>query len=346
MNVVERIMDATAAHADRTVDRIMDVLVGTIPAYSALDPGVLASIRQTIRTYLDVATVLIREGRPPTKAEMEWFGRSARRRIHQGLPLEVILQALRVGFAETWEVIREEMSAEEELRDFDAVLEIGTALLHHIDQAATVVTQHCLDEQEHLAASADRRHRQLIADVLRETAGGHWVVVLTPPGSPAALARTLRDLPLPVLAAPETDTVLALWPDDFASLERAFRALNAAHGPLSATAAKGLPEARLIRAVAPAEGLVRLEDVLLDALIHQLGGRVAEAVRAVAEPLGSQLRETVAAYVEADMSVRETARLLHIHRNSVHYRLGQITRLTGRDPRRSRDLFLLHAALR
>ena len=49
-------------------------------------------------------------------------------------------------------------------------------------------------------------------------------------------------------------------------------------------------------------------------------------------------------FVEADLSVAATANALSLHPNSLRYRLGRITELTGRDPRKITDLLELIAA--
>jgi len=43
------------------------------------------------------------------------------------------------------------------------------------------------------------------------------------------------------------------------------------------------------------------------------------------------VRATLHAFVEADLSVAATASALSLHPNSLRYRLGRITELTGRD---------------
>jgi sugar diacid utilization regulator len=58
------------------------------------------------------------------------------------------------------------------------------------------------------------------------------------------------------------------------------------------------------------------------------------------------LRQTLAAFVAANLSVAEAARKLVLHENSVRYRLQKIAQLTGRDPRNITDLLELIAASR
>jgi hypothetical protein len=70
---------------------------------------------------------------------------------------------------------------------------------------------------------------------------------------------------------------------------------------------------------------------------------VADEVRRLAaEPA---LVETLRAYAAADLNVAEAARNLVVHANTVHYRLGRVQQISGRDPRRFGDLVEMLAAL-
>ena len=60
---------------------------------------------------------------------------------------------------------------------------------------------------------------------------------------------------------------------------------------------------------------------------------------------GSVLATTVRAFAEADLSLRVTAELLHIHPNTAQYRLRRLEERTGRNPRRFRDLVELLVAI-
>jgi sugar diacid utilization regulator len=63
------------------------------------------------------------------------------------------------------------------------------------------------------------------------------------------------------------------------------------------------------------------------------------------DPSGT-LAETLRAYAACDLNVARTAERLTVHPNTVHYRLGRVAALTGRDPRRFEDLSEMLTALR
>ena len=61
------------------------------------------------------------------------------------------------------------------------------------------------------------------------------------------------------------------------------------------------------------------------------------------------LRKTLRTFIESHTDASATSRQLHIHRNTLSYRLERIERieqLTGRNPRHFNDLVFLHFALR
>ena len=73
-----------------------------------------------------------------------------------------------------------------------------------------------------------------------------------------------------------------------------------------------------------------------------------ELITSYYEPLNSgsgQLLDTVAAYVEFGGSLENTARSLHVHPNTVRYRLRKIADLIGIDPTEARAGFVIRIAL-
>ncbi|OKJ31889.1 helix-turn-helix domain-containing protein [Streptomyces sp. CB01580] len=93
-------------------------------------------------------------------------------------------------------------------------------------------------------------------------------------------------------------------------------------------------------------GLYRLADVLLE---YQLS-RPSEALPGLARLLGPletkpELLHTLETYLELGLDRRTTAAALHIHPNTVDYRIRRIDRLTGLSPSRPADLQHISAAL-
>jgi hypothetical protein len=354
-----------------------------IPHYATLDPASLAGVRDIAVAYVGGCLRAAQERRGPTAAELEMFAASARLRARAGWPLGAILHAYRLGVGAWWDVVRSEVGHQPE--DLDTVVELVAGLMRYLDEVQSTVAENYLDEAEQLAADEDRSHHRVIqavieaggrsqdADLLAdraqvELADAYVVVVLVDVRNPRAHARLANELrsldtALSVLAAPRTSDVLALWPDGAdagpqrdAVLRRlsAGRQVAIAIGvPTNGGYAAALVEAEQVLAITGSSGGVhRLEDVPLQALVRQVGGRTTEVLGRLLDPVVAQegagsadLLQTLQVFLARDGSVRRTAEALHVHPNTVTYRLERIRLLTGADPRRLRDALLLLAAL-
>lgn len=96
--------------------------------------------------------------------------------------------------------------------------------------------------------------------------------------------------------------------------------------------------------------VLRFEDFeLVDALLSAADPAELQArVDLVLDPLRDhpQLLESLAAYLDADQNVNAAAEALHVHPNSLRYRLGRVEELLGRSVRSPATLADLYVALR
>jgi sugar diacid utilization regulator len=118
---------------------------------------------------------------------------------------------------------------------------------------------------------------------------------------------------------------------------------------------RGYGEAgRALRHAGDEPAVVGLQDIaLLDYLASSADDTARRLVPAGARRLleadgnrAGTLVETLRAYAACDLNVARAAQRLTVHPNTVHYRLGRVATLTGRDPRRFDDLTELLTALR
>jgi len=94
---------------------------------------------------------------------------------------------------------------------------------------------------------------------------------------------------------------------------------------------------RMLRRVVAAGGVVSASEIsLIDYLVLQTGSAARRIVSSEARVLVQEdgrwdgaLVGTLSAYLDNDLSVERTASALSVHANTVYYRLGRITRLTG-----------------
>src|SRR3954469_19618479 len=126
---------------------------------------------------------------------------------------------------------------------------------------------------------------------------------------------------------------------------RAAAAIGIATAQLAAATAQVREVLRLVGRLGRPPGLYSLADVLLE---YQLT-RPSDALpilAALLDPLerNPDLLLTLDTYLAADLDRRRTAAALHVHPNTLDYRLKRIVGLTGLEPTRTAGLQLLAAA--
>jgi hypothetical protein len=102
----------------------------------------------------------------------------------------------------------------------------------------------------------------------------------------------------------------------------------------------------VVRAFDHPPGLYRLSDVLLEYQLTRPSKAMTELARLL-DPLqeNPDLLHTLEVYLENNLDRRRTAALLHVHPNTVDYRLRRTIRLTGLDPLDPVQLQRIGAAL-
>jgi hypothetical protein len=201
------------------------------------------------------------------------------------------------------------------------------------------------DEHEHGVggAVASRRKLRRVQGRLERWAGQPVIGLLEPAGGPVLIATT----------PDESDKVIAAMPELLAELG------DAAAAPVSAGVAVATTIADLASAtrqagdvLALAAGLGRgpgaytLSDVLLEYQLSRPSDALPE-LGLLLEPLerNPDLVLTLETYLAHDLDRRGTAAALHVHPNTLDYRLRRVVELTGIDPATTRGLQLVGAAL-
>jgi hypothetical protein len=260
--------------------------------------------------------------------------------------------------------------------DPEALYTLAEAIFAYIDEISGASAEGHAREQSQAAREQQERRRRLVEALLREpqppaaevaqlalTAG--WEL----PDRIAALAfegeapeRVDARLAAFALVARIEGAGWALVPDPFApgrraELERALGAVAAAIGPEVAPrdAARSARRARL--ALGLADGaLIVADDHLLDLILGQEEELTSDLARRRLAPLDDlqpaareRLLDTLGAWLDAHGEARPAAEALHVHVQTVRYRLGQLRDLLGDaldDPRVRLELALALRAKR
>ena len=164
-------------------------------------------------------------------------------------------------------------------------------------------------------------------------ATGGTVLLPSPPEHVAALLNHLPALVADIAAAAGAPVIAgAAGCTSTDDLERAARQ---AHDVLA-----------LARRLERPPGVYQLSDVLLEYQLTR-DSDARPVLAGLLDPLDANpdLIRTLEAYVAHDLDRRATAGALHVHPNTLDYRLRRVARLTGLDPARPTGLHLLAASL-
>ncbi|REG52134.1 PucR-like helix-turn-helix protein [Paraburkholderia sp. BL6669N2] len=141
------------------VERIYSSLM-KIEGYETLPPAVRDDIFQSITKAADLWFGMLLAGSPPAGAVMADVEESARRRVHQRVPLQSMLRAFQLGSREIWRVTTELARANQVLTD-ELFFSIPQYLFDYFDGMAQIVTKAYAVEEYHQTRWRDSVLHQL-----------------------------------------------------------------------------------------------------------------------------------------------------------------------------------------
>jgi hypothetical protein len=344
-----------------------------IPGYARLPDAVIrGQVLQVIRENVDLCLDWVAGGGAPKAPRFDDFRESAKNRATEGMPLEDLLRAYRMGGIAAWRVIVAEAAAEER----DALPHAAELVMSYLDQVSGIVAAAYLEERQHLASEQERGVRALLDALIErdpldaahhETAarlgfavGGRLAAFAAAiPGEGAsAHARAAAGLrAVGAVAVTEGDRVVGLvtpghpWAG---ALPAGAVAVADAEVPREGLAAS-LADVRLGIDIALRDGrsgVVQLGDLALDLLLARSPRVAADLRERVLGPLGpvdgrsrGDLLQTVSTYVALRRDRQQTAERLHIHPNTLDHRLRRARELTGLNLDNPEDLATMVLAL-
>ncbi|MFS8102008.1 helix-turn-helix domain-containing protein [Lentzea alba] len=365
------VADRLAAEMPSLVRRVLAEIVERVPAYQQLPAEELSGdITRVTDHALRAFVAVLGSGQLPSADELRFLRESAARRAEEGVPVDVVLTAYHVGIQVVWESLVPE-ARPEEVAD---VLALNALALRYLQLVTPVVSAGYLDERQTMFDDERSERQALLAGLLdgSVTAGPYVVLALHVPPHPdellegvdAAVAarRKLRRLRTeldrhsrePVLSSLGVDGGIALLPGEDERLDRIVAEVTRAAGveltvaavaarPSGVAAAAELAREVLAVALRSGPGLYRLTDVLLEYQLSRPSAAL-EPLAAVVAPLSDELVQTLEVYLRRG-SRRPAATELHVHPNTVDYRLRRVAELTRLDPTRIEHVTLLTAAL-
>jgi DNA-binding PucR family transcriptional regulator len=357
------------AIARELVERFRSEIAGyrRLPS-SVVDQQILAIARSNVELCFET----ISAGAAPDPAQLEPFRASARARATEGMPLEDLLHAYRLGGRLGWRAIADAASPDER----PALVDAAEQVMRYVDEVSAAVAQAYLDERQQLVSEEERAARDLFEAIIRdlpvsgrleqlaelrgfELGERYQPFVARIPGSGgrrhADLAGVLRRDR--TLALTEGDRIAGLLrptavprglpPQTLIVIGDAVARIDLA---------TAVDEVRLIAELAERQGesgVVQARSYPLELLLLASPRHAAMVADGVIAPLldrdparGADLVATLEAFVEQDLDRRRTAAVLHIHPNTLDYRLRRMRELNDLDLRRPEAIARVVLALR
>jgi hypothetical protein len=335
--------------------------------------GIRLGIEHALEAFLDSLEV----GERPTRATGEVWRRLGEAEFQAGRSLEGFRAAWRSGTLAAWRGAAA-LAAEAGVPT-DAVIALAEAIFVYTDELATDVVEGYLRIESDEAGERERRRRRLATLLLDSEAHdpeavehaaslARWAV----PRSLAVLA-VPGDTPGPITRSLDTDVLVGAdgagaWlvlpdpdgPGRAAALRRAVGTATAALGPTVAPreAHRSLRWARktlalVERGALPAERPTRALDhlatmILLDddGLAAELVGQRLAPLEALGLPERDRMLETLASWLAHQRHTPKIAAELHVHAQTVRYRIGKLRELLGETMDSADGRFELELALR
>lgn len=374
---------AVVDDVDRLTDRLMIMVLRREPTYAQLAVSAPDELRKSLRSNMERGIQMIggtvADGVDPRGTSFE----TGRRRARQGIALEAVLRAYRLGGRVIWEGLLA-TSRERFAGHFDDALLDGAGHVWRVIDAGSAAVADAYRVEESRLRNQELGKRQAYLNAVLEGRGndpalaeeaasalglpprGPMVCIVAPVDSP--LDEPLRS-PRDVLAARGIVSSWQVRAGDIVGLvglgdHCAAEALDAVR-PAVAGRAGASPVVHTLAEVADAyllaqtaartlrePGLAALDDRLPEALLAG-SPRLAHRLQEVAfgellklpETDRETLLKTLQALIDAGGSPTRAAQRLYCHRNTVIYRMQRIEVATGRKTTEPRDHLLFTLGL-
>lgn len=350
-----------AAGLDAVAAELVAVVRDEVPLYSrplegSFGRGISLGVREGLRQFC----LLVETGGKGETGGLGVYEELGRGEWRQGRPLDTLLAAYRVGARVAWR--RFALIAAEGGIGTEGLVALAELVFAHIDELSGASAHGYAAEQFAQAGERDRRRQAVLRLLLAPAVDRESVLAA------ARLASWPVPAALRAVVAPAGTSLAALGPDalvDDGDPVVAVVAAAGSFGRLAGLAAvgpvcdiDGLATSRdratamldlRRRGLVPADGV--FADDHLPALVlwadtgsaQALADRVLGPLDAVPEPARVRLEETLRAWLLHAGERAAAARSLHVHPQTVRYRMGQVRELLGHavdDPRQRLALLL------
>jgi hypothetical protein len=371
-------VDAVRAQLGALAGGIVEAIRAENPVYAQVlaapeGVGIRLGIEQAIKSFLNA----IERGRRPSAETGEVWRRLGEAEFQAGRSLEALRAAWRTGTRAAWRGAADLAAAAG--IEAPIVITLAEAIFVYTDELGTDVVEGYLRMQSDEAGERERRRRQLAAllldpdrrdpEAIEHAAElARWplpreLAVLALAGDePDAVARRLD---VDVLVGSDASGAWVVVPDPAgpgrgAAIRRAGSLVPAALGPAVSLrdAPRSLRWARIAlelveRGAIASDGLVRVEDHLASLIMlrdlelaEALAARALGPLDVLARAERERMLETLSVWLAHQRQVPRIAEELHVHPQTVRYRVARLRELLGDALQTPDGRFELELALR
>jgi hypothetical protein len=343
------------------VEDMIEAIRAEIPAYDRpLRDRFGSLVRASTTASVERFLALIAGEEGDERAHSEIYVELGRGEVRSARPIDTLLSAYRIGGRVMWRGFAAEGQAAG--IEPDVLYGLAEALFAYVDELSRESAAGYAEEQG-LRDGARERERDNMLEVLMrrppadavvvhaQAARAEWTLpeAIAPVATPATCIAA-RQLEHRLMAATLGGMTVALVPDldaagRTAELVRALAGAPAARGAQVAPydAAEEVERAVLAAAlqqagVLPDSGVVATDDHLVALILHRdperarsLADRALEPLDRLSDGTREKLTDTLAAWLDNACNTGETARALHVHMQTLRYRLRQLEEVFGPD---------------
>lgn len=155
------IVEQQLEHVDPIVQRAMLAMRAAIPEYELIDDAAIQlDVQQSVAHNVRMWFNALLSGHPPTAEELAPLISFGRRRVHQGVTLQSLLQAFRTGSRVLWDVLLEQAGSNEDIHR-ELLFKVSPYILFHFDLMGRTIGQAHAEEQQKQARWRDRLQHEL-----------------------------------------------------------------------------------------------------------------------------------------------------------------------------------------
>ncbi|GAB3665969.1 PucR family transcriptional regulator [Actinocorallia lasiicapitis] len=342
-------------HLDEVAEEIISEIQIRVREYSRGEGPYASMLRLVVERALQHFVDRIAGG---NFDDEEFFAAIGRGEAGEGRSLDPLQSAMRVGSLVAWR----RLSSNAYDLDPRIIASLGEAVFLHQDEIAKAAAEGYSQARAAVAGEMQRRRRRLLDLLLSDPAPGHDAVADLAAAAHWQMPRTIADVALdirhqdtrppafppdvlvdlsrtlPSLIIPDPD-----GPGRAALVDRALADCSGVIGPTVPVteAARSMHLARQMlqlagRGVIEADGVIRCVDHMSTLIMFQdeslLDSLAALRLAPLAHLRNSQqdrLAETLLAWLQSGRNANEVAMRLHVHPQTVRYRLRQLEELFG-----------------